>query len=97
MSDEENKYWIVCDLSYEQAINLAASDLVKHFQRNSYTGETKYWPGSRGVFRYLCEHAPEKALVLNDRGEAVRLERETHELKTFPVRRPVKMGADIPN
>ena len=92
---EETSYWLVCDLTYQQAVNLAASDLVKHFQRNSYTGETRFWPNSKGVYRYLCDHAPEKALVLNDRGEAVRLERETQAIKSFPVRRPVKMGMSI--
>ena len=93
---EETGYWLVCDLTYQQAVNLAASDLVKHFQRNSYTGETKFWPNSKGVYNYLAEHAPEKALILNDRGEAVKLERGTQALKTFPVRRPVKMGMGIP-
>ena len=92
---EETSYWLVADLTYEQAVNLAASDLVKNFQRNAHTGETRFWPPSKGVYNYLAEHAPEKALILNDRGEAVRLERGTQAIKSFPVRRPAKMGMDI--
>jgi hypothetical protein len=85
---EETSYWLVCDLTYQQAVNLAASDLVKNFQRNAHTGETRFWPNSKGVYNYLSEHAPEKVLILK---------RGTRELKTFPVRRPVKMGANIPD
>jgi len=93
---EETSYWNVTSLSYQQAVNLAANDLVKDFQRDPVRGEAKFWPGSTGVFRYLTEHAPEKSLILNDKGGAVRLEQKTGELKSFPVRRPAKMGMNIP-
>ena len=94
---EETSYWLVCDLTYQQAVNLGASDLVKNFQRNAHTGETKFWPNSKGVYNYLSEHAPERSLILNDKGEAVRLERGTLTQKSFPVRRPAKVGMDIPS
>ena len=95
MPNDGNAFWEVTDLSYQQAVELSASDLIKDFQRDPVKGKAKFWPASKGVFRYLCEHAPEKSLILNDRGEAVRLERETFELKTFPIRRPAKMGMTI--
>jgi len=93
--DSENKFWLLTNISYQQAVNLAASDLIKDFQRDPVKNTARFWPGSTGVFRYLSEHAPEKALILNDRGEAVKLERGTQALKTFPVRRPAKMGMTI--
>ena len=92
---EENLFWCVTNISYQQAVNLAASDLVKDSQRDPVKGTARFWPGSTGVFRYLSEHAPEKSLILNDRGEGVRLERGTLNQKSFPVRRPAKMGMDI--
>ena len=94
-SEQENSFWRVTDLSYQQAVNLAASDLIKDFQRDPSRSEAKFWPGSTGVFRYLSEHAPETSLILNDKGEGVRLERGTLNQKSFPVRRPAKMGMTI--
>lgn len=92
---EETSYWVVTELTYQQAVNLAASDLIKNFQRDSVKGSARFWPNSKGVFNYLSEHAPEKSLILNDKGEAVRMEQKTKEIKTFPVRKPVKMGMNI--
>lgn len=92
---EENLYWQLTDISYQEAVNLSASDLVKNFQRDPVRNSARFWPGSKGVFVYLSEHAPEKSLILNDKGEAVRQEQTTRELKTFPVRKPVKMGMEI--
>ena len=91
----ENEFWLLTNITYQQAVNLAASDLVKDFQRDPVKGTARFWPGSTGVFRYLSEHAPEKSLILNDKGEAVRLERGTQAIKSFPVRRTAKMGMDI--
>lgn len=93
---EENLYWLVTDISYQEAVNLSASDLVKNFQRDPVKNSARFWPGSNGVYNYLAEHAPEKSLILNDKGEAVRLERKTAQLKTFPVRKPIKMDMEIP-
>ena len=93
---EENLFWRVTDLSYQQAVNLSASDLVKNFTRDANKGDARFWPGSNGVFRHLAEHAPEKSLILNDRGEAVRLELGTLNQKSFPVRKPTKTGMEIP-
>ena len=97
MSEDQSAYWLVTGITYQQAVNLAASDLIKDFQRDPTHGEAKFWPGSAGVFRHLSEHAPEKSLILNDKGEAVRLERGTRAIKSFPVRRPAKMGMEIPS
>jgi len=92
---DENKFWKITDITYQQAVNLAASDLIKDFRRDPVKNEAKFWPGSKGVFKYLTDHAPEASLILNDRGDAVRLERETQIIKSFPVRKPAKMGMDI--
>lgn len=92
---EESLFWRVTDLSYQDAVNLSASDLVKNFERDANNGSARFWPGSPGVFRHLAEHAPEASLILNDKGEAVRLERGTLNQKSFPVRKPVKMGMTI--
>lgn len=97
MSEGQSAYWVVTNITYQQAVNLAASDLIKDFQRDPVKNQAKFWPGSTGVFRYLSEHAPEKSLILNDKGDGVRLERGTLNQKSFPVRRPAKMGMEIPH
>jgi len=94
---EETRYWEVTNISYEDTMKLHASDLIENYTRDATKNQARFWPPSKAVFRYLCEHAPEKSLILNDKGEAVRLERETQALKTFPVRRPTKMGMEIPS
>ena len=93
---EETRYWEVTNLSYEQMVNLVESDLIKNFTRDSLKNQARFWPPSKGVYNYLNEHAPERSLILNDKGEAVRLERGTLNQKSFPVRRPAKMGMEIP-
>ena len=95
MSEEQSAYCLVTNVTYQQAVNLAASDLLKDFQRDPVKGTARFWPGSKGVFKHLMDHAPEASLILNDRGDAIRPERETQAIKSFPVRRPAKMGMDI--
>jgi len=94
---EETRFFEVTNISYADTMMLQASDLIKNYTRDSTKNSARFWPPSKGVFNYLQGHAPEKSLILNDKGEAVRLERQTAELKTFPVRKPVKMGMEIPN
>ena len=95
MNEDQSAHWVVTNITYQQAVNLAASDLIKDFQRDPVKGTARFWPGSKGVFKHLMDHAPEASLILNDRGEPVRLERKTQAIKSFPVRKPVKMGMSI--
>ena len=48
-----NPYWLVSPLSFEGALVLATLDCVEHFQRDSETGQVKFWPGSNEVFEAL--------------------------------------------
>lgn len=92
---EETRYWEVTNVSYQDTVQLSASDLIKNYTRDSTKNQARFWPPSKAVYNYLAENAPEKSLILNDKGEAVRQEQTTRELKTFPVRKPVKMGMTI--
>ena len=99
MSDG-TRYWAVTDIDYVESNKLVENshNILQYFQRDTTkNGSRFFWLGDGGkaAYNYLAEHAPEKSLILNDRGEAVRLERATKELRTFPVRRPVKMGMTI--
>jgi len=94
----ENKFWIVCDIDYTTTNSLVSdsSKVLEYFQRDPAKNGSRIWPGTKSAFLYLTEHAPETSVILNDRGEAVRLEREGT-FKSFPIRKPVKMGQSIPD
>jgi len=95
--DSENRFWIITDIDYV-ATNRLVSDsqkILEYFQRDPANNGSRIWPGTKAAYNYLNEHISEKSLILNDKGEAVRLERETRELKTFPIRRPAKLGMSI--
>jgi len=94
---EENKFWVITDIDYVTTDRLVSDsrDTLEYFQRDPAKNGSRIWPGSKAAYNYLQEHAPEKSLILNDRGEAVRFERGTQAIKSFPVRRPGKMGMDI--
>ena len=93
----ENKFWIITDIDYVTTNNLVSDSgkILECFQRDPAKNGSRIWPGSKAAYNYLSEHAPETSLILNDKGEAVRLERKTDALKTFPVRKPAKMGMSI--
>ena len=90
MSENETRYWLVKNLSYEDTVKQLAdgSDLIIDYQRDAKKNETRFWPGSKGVYTYLSEHLPLGSEIRGDE-----IEKRESEFK-----RPVivhRMGMDI--
>ena len=64
----ENRFWLVSPISYEDTIKLASSDVVENFTRDPTKGEARFWPGNKGVFKHLSDNLPDGATIVDDAG-----------------------------
>lgn len=58
-----NSWVIRGPMSYEQRIKLAASELIEAFQPDGRRTETRFWPGSPGVYTYLKANLPPNCTI----------------------------------
>ena len=66
--EKENAYWAVSNLTYQQTMYLANSELIENFQRDVRKLETKFWPGTKGTWKHLYDNLPEGATITNESG-----------------------------
>ena len=67
----DNPYWLVSGLSYEEAMKLAFADCITNFQYDHATGETKFWPGSKEVHNHLSSTIKPRRDIVSANGRAV--------------------------
>lgn len=66
MQQREPVYWLIKNISYQDTVKLSANNLVESFQRDSKANESRFWPGSKGVFKHLHDNLPEGAAIFDD-------------------------------
>ena len=85
---KECNAWIVRGLTYQQRIILGGNELIEHYQPDGRKLETRFWPGSIGVYNYLKDNLPEGCTI----------EGEELQAKVASPRMPAvvhRMGMDI--
>ena len=89
----DNPFWLVSPISYEDAVKLADSELIKNFQRDPRRNEAKFWPNSQGVLTYLRQSLPKGSAIVNATGTQSALQKNT-KIKA-PVVVHKRVGQDI--
>ena len=65
---EPTPYWLIGPISYQDAVNLSASDLITNFQRDPRKNDAKFWPGNQSVLTYLRQNLPDGSAITNAEG-----------------------------
>lgn len=69
MESEVTRYWLVRDIPYALAYEIAVDPLIECVTRDTRENSARYWPGTEGVKNYLLSKIPEGATISDDSEE----------------------------